>query len=136
MPPAIRLKVDSLATGGRGVARDPDGMVWFLPRTVPGDEVHALPAVRRNRFVEGRVVRIDRPSPSRRPCPCPIQADCGGCPWMVLAESEQHEPVWCEAGHVEPQAASACSEQRRSERAVEDRLHLSARTPFIVGRQT
>jgi len=82
------LVIESLAGGGRGVARR-DGLVWLVDGAVPGDRVLAAATLRRPRLVEGRVLRWIEPSPSRRPAPCPIQARCGGCPWMVLGEAEQ-----------------------------------------------
>lgn len=85
----VRLEVDSLATGGRGVARGADGVVWFLPGAVPGDVVEAVSRRKKRRFVAGRVLRRLVESPSRRRPPCEYQAHCGGCPWMVLEEDEQ-----------------------------------------------
>jgi 23S rRNA (uracil-5-)-methyltransferase RumA len=85
------LQVEALAAGGRGVARDESGLVWFVSGAVPGDLVLARRRTSRSRFVEGEVVRVERPSPQRRAAPCPVQQRCGGCPWMVLEEGVQRE---------------------------------------------
>ncbi|NIM01384.1 MAG: 23S rRNA (uracil(1939)-C(5))-methyltransferase RlmD, partial [Acidobacteria bacterium] len=45
----------------------------------------------RPRFVEGVVVRVDRPADVRRSSPCPHQSRCGGCAWMPLAEEHQRD---------------------------------------------
>jgi len=50
----LRLEVDALAAGGRGIARGADGVVWFLPGAVPGDVVEAVPKRKKRRFVVGR----------------------------------------------------------------------------------
>lgn len=88
--PEIRLEIDGLAAGGRGVARDGE-TVWFVPGAVPGDVVLAAPRARRKRFVEGTLLRILQPSPQRREPACEYQPRCGGCPWMVLPEEGQRE---------------------------------------------
>ncbi len=84
------LKIDSLAAGGRGVARR-EGKVWMVDGAVPGDRVLAEPVRDRIRLVEGRTVRILEPSALRRVPPCPVQDACGGCPWMILGEESQRE---------------------------------------------
>ncbi len=84
------LKVDSLAAGGRGVARR-DGKVWMVDGAVPGDRVLAEAVRDRPRLVEGRTVRILEPSALRRVPTCPVQDDCGGCPWMIMGEESQRE---------------------------------------------
>ncbi|HET6303247.1 MAG TPA: TRAM domain-containing protein, partial [Myxococcota bacterium] len=35
----VELRIDSLAAGGDGVARAPDGRAVFVPGTAPGDRV-------------------------------------------------------------------------------------------------
>jgi 23S rRNA (uracil1939-C5)-methyltransferase len=82
------LEITALAAGGRGLAHQ-EGLVWFIPDALPGDLVLARPLKRRKRFVEGRKVRLLRPSPQRRHPPCPFQDACGGCPWMPLEETIQ-----------------------------------------------
>ena len=85
-----RVRIDSWAAGGRGLGRV-DGRVWMVTGAVPGDEVEARPLHDRGRFVEGRVERIVAHSTRRRTPPCPVQAACGGCPLMTVAEADQRE---------------------------------------------
>ena len=80
-----------LAAGGRGVGRDVTGRTWFVEGAVPGDLIEAETVRAHARFVEGRAARIDRPGPSRRSAPCPMQGACGGCPWMVLGDAAQRD---------------------------------------------
>jgi 23S rRNA (uracil1939-C5)-methyltransferase len=82
------VRIDSLAAGGRGVGRV-SGRVWLVEGAVPGDLVRASAVRIRKSLVEARSLEILGPSPGRRPPPCPIQGQCGGCPWMVLDEAEQ-----------------------------------------------
>ena len=84
------LDIEALTVGGRGLARPP-GRVWFVAGALPGDRVHASPERKHDRYVEGRLVRIVSPSPARRQPPCPLQPECGGCPWMPLAVESQRE---------------------------------------------
>jgi 23S rRNA (uracil1939-C5)-methyltransferase len=82
------VRIDSLAAGGRGVGRV-EGRVWLVEGAIPGDLVRAFAAKVRKSLVEARAAEILEPSPYRRPSPCPIQGECGGCPWMVMDEAEQ-----------------------------------------------
>ncbi len=82
------LVIEGLAAGGAGVARR-DGCVWMVVGGLPGDTVVPRDARAHRRFVEARVGDVVRPSPERRPSPCPLQSRCGGCPWMPLDEGAQ-----------------------------------------------
>lgn len=56
---------------------------------VPGDRILATPLADRGRYVEAVVHSITAASAARRVPPCPIQATCGGCPLMAVAEAAQ-----------------------------------------------
>lgn len=84
----VTLQIESLAAGGRGVARH-EGQVWFVSGALPGDQVLAGVVRRHSRHVDGRVIRRLRDSPARRRPPCRLQPMCGGCPWMPLDDLEQ-----------------------------------------------
>ena len=86
----IRLQVEALAAGGRGLARV-DGLVWMIPNALPGDVLEALPHKVHSRWVEARIHRRLAPSPLRRAAPCSIQDRCAGCAWMPLNEGAQLE---------------------------------------------
>ncbi len=73
------VTIERLAAGGDGVARH-DGMVVFVPRSVPGDVV-SVSLVRSRTFARGRILQLLTPSADREPAPCQhYDGDrCGGC---------------------------------------------------------
>ncbi len=86
------LQVERLAAGGDGIARD-DGLVVFVPRVAPGDEVEADVRVegRVGRATLHRVVRpgAARVAPACRHYEAPDR--CGGCQWQQVALEAQRE---------------------------------------------
>lgn len=84
----IELRVEGVTSDGRGLGRV-DGLVWMVSRALPGDVVRAVPVRRHKRFVEASVVARETDAPERRTPPCVHQADCPGCPWMVVPETVQ-----------------------------------------------
>lgn len=80
----VTVSIDRLAYhSGHGVGRS-DGFVIFVPRGVPGDradveitELHASYAI-------GKIERLVQSSPERRPTPCPVAGECGGCHWQHI----------------------------------------------------
>ncbi len=87
----LTLEVESLAHGGDGVARDPDGRVVFVPRTAPGDVVRARLTEERERWARARVVEVLSPGPTRREAPCPFYRECGGCQLQHVEPAEELE---------------------------------------------
>jgi 23S rRNA (uracil1939-C5)-methyltransferase len=87
----IVLHIDSLAAGGDGVARAPDGRVVFVPYTAPGDRVRVRIEKRRSRFARARVVELLEPGPSRVEPRCAAFGCCGGCAWQHLDYPAQVE---------------------------------------------
>ena len=95
----LDLRIDSLATGGRGVARH-EGVVVFVERALPGDLVRArITKVKRR---HGEAVAIERleAGPGRVEAPCPHFGTCGGCRWQDLAYDLQ-------LGHKQRQVVDA-----------------------------
>ncbi|MBW3631373.1 MAG: TRAM domain-containing protein [Gemmatimonadetes bacterium] len=84
-----RVRIDSIAAGGEGVARLEDGRVLFVHRTAPGDEVDVSVVETHPRWARGRLVAIGVPSPGRREAPCPFYATCGGCTLEHLHYADQ-----------------------------------------------
>jgi len=78
-PPSAQVRIDSIAAGGEGVGRLPDGRVIFVHRTAPGDLAEVALTERRDRWARGRLLRVLEPSPDRREAPCPFYGECGGC---------------------------------------------------------
>jgi 23S rRNA (uracil1939-C5)-methyltransferase len=85
----LELEVDSLAHGGRGVARS-DGYVVFVAGAVPGDRVRARLSRARRDYAEGSVVELLRPSPERVPDACLHGGEpCPGASWQGLPYERQ-----------------------------------------------
>lgn len=75
----IRATIISIAAGGSGVGRLPDGRTLFVARTAPGDEVDVRMVEEKQRWARGRLVSLHAPGPGRREPPCPHHERCGGC---------------------------------------------------------
>ena len=88
----LDLRIESIGAGGVGVARDSDGRVVFVPRTVPGDRVLARLVSERRRHATARPVSRSVDGPDRVPAACPaFEAGCGGCRLQHLALQAQRE---------------------------------------------
>ena len=87
----LDLKIESIATGGDGVARA-DGLVVFVPRTAPGD-VARVRVESAKRFARGRLEALIVPSPDRMMPPCAHYTvdRCGGCQLQHLRYESQLE---------------------------------------------
>ncbi len=90
---SLEVRIDSLAAGGDGVARDTSGRVTFVPRTAPGDRAIVDVVEEHRTFARAEPVAIAEPSPERVEPPCPLfrDATCGGCQWQHVAQPAQHE---------------------------------------------
>jgi 23S rRNA (uracil1939-C5)-methyltransferase len=86
-----RLRVESLAAGGDGVARH-HGLAVFVPRTAPGDVVDAEVRVH-GRLGRARVLRVVEASQARVTPRCQHYEadDCGGCQVQHVAYPGQLE---------------------------------------------
>ncbi len=82
------LEIESLAFGGRGVARS-DGRVIFVRGAVPGDLVRARLTRVKKRYAEAEAVLFDHESPQRCRPACSVFGECGGCQWQMLPYAEQ-----------------------------------------------
>ena len=78
-----RAPVDSLAYGGRGVARYGQ-LVIFVSRALPGDQVRARVTKLKRRHAEARMVELLEPGPGRITARCQHFGVCGGCAWQDL----------------------------------------------------
>jgi 23S rRNA (uracil1939-C5)-methyltransferase len=83
------LDVDTLAYGGRGVARS-NGYVVFVSGALPGDRVRARLTKSKRAFAEARAVKLIRPGADRVPDRCVHGGEpCPGAPWQGLAYERQ-----------------------------------------------
>lgn len=82
------LEIESLAFGGRGVARF-SGRVVFVRGAVPGDRLWGRLTHEKKRYAEAEIDHLIEPSPSRCAAPCPVFERCGGCQWQMLSYAAQ-----------------------------------------------
>jgi len=83
------VEIDSLAFGGRGVARV-GGYVVFVAGGLPGDLVRAEVTKPKRRFAEARAVELLRPGADRVADRCLHGGEpCPGAPWQGLAYERQ-----------------------------------------------
>ena len=85
----LELEVESLAQGGRGVARA-DGYVVFVSGGLPGDRVRARVGKSKRSHGEASVVELLRPSPDRVDDTCVHDGEpCPGAAWQGLPYEHQ-----------------------------------------------
>src|SRR4051812_8383336 len=85
----LLLQIDSLAQGGRGVARA-DGYVVFVSGALPGDTVRARLSKAKRGYGEASALEIVEPSPNRIPDRCTHDGEpCPGAPWQGLPYEAQ-----------------------------------------------
>jgi 23S rRNA (uracil1939-C5)-methyltransferase len=85
----LELEIDSLAQGGRGVARA-NGYVVFVSGALPGDRVRAKLQKAKRAYAEGAVVELLRPSTERIADSCVHDGEpCPGAPWQGLDYERQ-----------------------------------------------
>ncbi|HUQ77057.1 MAG TPA: 23S rRNA (uracil(1939)-C(5))-methyltransferase RlmD [Burkholderiales bacterium] len=73
------LEIDGLDSGGRGVARKPDGKVVFVEGALPGERAAVMITTGGRHFDLARATRLLVESPGRRVPRCPHFGVCGGC---------------------------------------------------------
>jgi 23S rRNA (uracil1939-C5)-methyltransferase len=85
----LEVEIESLAFGGRGVARA-EGLVVFVAGALPGDRVLAEITKAKKRFAEARAVEILRSGAERVADTCVHEGEpCPGAPWQGLAYERQ-----------------------------------------------
>ena len=82
------LEITTLAAEGKAMGHH-EGVVVFVPMTVPGDIVDVQITKQHRRFMEGRVVRFVRKSDKRCEPVCKHFGVCGGCKWQNLPYQTQ-----------------------------------------------
>ena len=94
------LTIQRWVNGGDGLAvveaGDHEGLVVFVPGTVPGDRVDVSITHKKKRWARGKVLRRRHDSPARVVPKCAVQDLCGGCPWMVgssLLQRAEHRRI-------------------------------------------
>jgi 23S rRNA (uracil1939-C5)-methyltransferase len=83
-----KIKIVDIGSEGKAVARH-EGMVIFTTLAVPGDVVDLQVTRKKNKYAEGKVVRIHEESPDRIPAFCEHFEVCGGCTLQYLPYEKQ-----------------------------------------------
>ena len=86
------VTIESIAAEGKSIAHallpddppDSPGRVLFVEFAVPGDVVDVRLIRKKNNFLEGRIIRIIKPSKDRLAPFCRHFGLCGGCRWQPL----------------------------------------------------
>jgi 23S rRNA (uracil1939-C5)-methyltransferase len=85
----LTLDVESLAYGGRGIARR-NGYVVFVAGALPGDRVRAEVTKAKRGYAEASALELVRESPDRVPPRCDHGGEpCPGAPWQSLPYEQQ-----------------------------------------------
>lgn len=82
------LTVDSLAPGGKGVAKV-DGFPIFIETVAKGDLIEAQIYDVRKSFALAKLESIKDPSPDRTEAVCKVFDRCGGCQWQHIKYDAQ-----------------------------------------------
>ena len=89
MAPVATVRIGSIAAGGAGVGKLPDGRAIFVQRTAPGDEAIVEVTREKKRWASGKLLRVLTPGPGRRVAPCRHYEHCGGCTLEHLEYPQQ-----------------------------------------------
>ena len=73
------VTIDTLAHGGDGVGRLPDGRVIFVPRVIPGEQVRVSITRSKSSHAFGALEELEQASSARKPPGCEHFERCGGC---------------------------------------------------------
>src|SRR6266436_2243798 len=90
---AVELKIEDVAFGGKGVARD-EGKAVFVPFTIEGEHVTAKITREKKQFAEGELVDLIELSPHRVTPECPYFGRCGGCAYQHISYEHQLAIKW------------------------------------------
>lgn len=97
LPELYNIEVCGVAAEGKSIARvklrpdDESTMVVFIPYGAPGDVVDLKIDRKKHSYAEGHILRIVKPSPTRRAAMCASFGTCGGCRWQHIPYVEQLE---------------------------------------------
>jgi 23S rRNA (uracil1939-C5)-methyltransferase len=95
----VDLKIEDVAFGGKGVARE-NGKAVFVPFTIDDELVSAKIVREKKQFAEAEVVDLRKRSPHRVEPPCPYFGRCGGCAYQHIDYAHQLEIKSRQVGDV------------------------------------
>ena len=74
----VTLDIQEIGSRGDGIAEH-DGRRYFVPFSLPGETVEAVPRDERGEDIVARLTKVVVPSPQREAAPCVHFGICGGC---------------------------------------------------------
>jgi 23S rRNA (uracil1939-C5)-methyltransferase len=89
----VDLKIEDVAFGGKGVARE-QGKAVFVPYTIEGELVSAEIVREKKQFAEADLVEVKQSSPNRVAPECPYFGRCGGCAYQHIDYQHQLAIKW------------------------------------------
>jgi 23S rRNA (uracil1939-C5)-methyltransferase len=89
----VDLKIEDVAFGGKGVARE-QGKAVFVPYTIEGEIVSAEIMREKKQFAEAELVEVKKSSPDRVEPQCPYFGRCGGCAYQHINYEHQLAIKW------------------------------------------
>jgi 23S rRNA (uracil1939-C5)-methyltransferase len=89
----VDLKIEDVAFGGKGVAREL-GKAVFVPYTIEGELVSAEIVREKRQFAEADLVEVKESSPNRVAPECPYFGRCGGCAYQHIDYQHQLAIKW------------------------------------------
>jgi tRNA/tmRNA/rRNA uracil-C5-methylase (TrmA/RlmC/RlmD family) len=89
----VDLKIEDVAFGGKGVARE-QGKAVFVPYTIEGELVSAEIVREKKQFAEADLVEVKQSSPNRVAPQCPYFGRCGGCAYQHIDYEHQLALKW------------------------------------------
>jgi 23S rRNA (uracil1939-C5)-methyltransferase len=84
----VDLKIEDVAFGGKGVARE-QGKAVFVPYVIDGEVVSAEIVREKKQFAEAELVELKQSSADRVTPECPYFGRCGGCAYQHIAYEHQ-----------------------------------------------
>ena len=84
----LTCKIEDIAFGGQGVAKS-DGMVIFVPFTIPGETVEIQITDIKKDFAIGKAIQVCTPSEQRIEPRCPYFTVCQGCAYQHMQYTEE-----------------------------------------------
>lgn len=95
----IRLKIESIAFGGEGVARL-ENRVVFIRNVIDGETVEAEVIEAKKKYFRAKLLKVLEKSHFRIIPPCPYFADCAGCQYQHIDYKHQLEIKSKQAGET------------------------------------
>ena len=89
----VDLKIEDIAFGGKGVARE-QGKAIFVPYTIEQELISAEITREKKQFAEAELVEVKQSSPNRVAPKCPYFGRCGGCSYQHIAYEHQLAIKW------------------------------------------